>query len=164
VWAESAGPGLGSTFFVRLPRIVAELPAPPPAPQWPAASPKGARRVLIVDDNADAAEMLATLLAVEGHHVQTATSGSAALAMVRDFHPHIAFLDIGMPGMSGYDLARRLRADARLSGIILVAVTGWGQDEDRRRSAEAGLDHHLTKPVDPRVVQTMVAGCGADLA
>jgi signal transduction histidine kinase/CheY-like chemotaxis protein len=164
VWAESEGPGLGSTFFVRLPRLVADLPAQLPAKPWPAAPSKQARRVLIVDDNADAAEMLATLLAVEGHQVQTATSGSAALAIVRDFHPHIAFLDIGMPGMSGYDLAGRLRADPQLSGITLVAVTGWGQDDDKRRSAEAGLDHHLTKPVDPRVVQTMVAACCADLS
>jgi signal transduction histidine kinase len=163
VWAESEGAGRGSTFCVRLPRVAAELPPPRPAPPWSAAGPQGARRVLIVDDNADAAEMLATLLAVDGHYVQTATSGSAALAVVRDFRPQIAFLDIGMPGMSGYDLARRLRADAQLSGITLVAVTGWGQDEDRRRSAEAGLDHHLTKPVDPRLVQTMVAACGADL-
>ena len=97
------------------------------------------------------------MLAAEGHDVRTATNGPSALAIVEEFHPHVALLDIGMPGMSGYELARRLRAEPHLSGIILVAVTGWGQDEDRRRSKEAGLDHHLTKPVDPRVVQALIA-------
>jgi CheY-like chemotaxis protein len=163
VWAESQGAGLGSTFFVRLPRVAAEAQTLLPSPLRDAGGLQRTRRVLVVDDNADAAETLGALLAVDGHDVRTATTGASALAMVREFHPHIAFLDIGMPGMSGYDLARRLRAEPQLSGITLVAVTGWGQDEDRRHSREAGFDHHLTKPVDPRTVQVTVAECRADL-
>jgi PAS domain S-box-containing protein len=157
VWADSDGPGAGSTFVVRLPRAGS---AEVDAEQLQGAASAGssqARRVLVVDDNADAAEMLATLLSMDGHDVRTAASGPAALEILNDFHPHIAFLDIGLPGMSGYELARRIRSDSRLAGITLIAVTGWGQDEDRRQSKEAGMDHHLTKPVDTREVQAFVA-------
>ena len=156
VWAESAGPGQGSVFSVRVPRATADAAPGLPPTAFDAGS-RTARRVLVVDDNADAVEMLGAVLAADGHDVRTARSGPSALAIVEEFHPHVALLDIGMPGMSGYELARRLRAEPHLSGIILVAVTGWGQDEDRRRSKEAGLDHHLTKPVDPRVVQALIA-------
>ena len=157
VWAESEGRGRGSTFVVRLPRIHAgEADAKQPHGAEPSGSLQS-RRVLVVDDNTDAAEMLATLLTIDGHDVRTAASGPAALEILKDFDPQVAFLDIGLPGMSGYELARRIRADARLEGITLVAVTGWGQDEDRRQSKEAGLDYHLTKPVDPREVQALVA-------
>jgi PAS domain S-box-containing protein len=155
VWAESDGPGLGSTFVVRLPRATDGALAEA-GPADAVARPASARRVLVVDDNTDAAEMLAALLEADGHDVRTAFSGPAALEIAEHFHPHIAFLDIGMPGMSGYELARRLRALPALRGTALIAVSGWGQDEDRRRSAEAGLDHHLTKPVDPRAVQQLV--------
>ena len=157
VWAESEGPGRGSTFIVRIPRVPesAEAPQPPDEPS-PAPRSLPARRVLVVDDNADAAEMLAALLEADGHDVRTAFSGPSALELVEAFHPHVVFLDIGMPGMSGYELAQRLRAKATLRDTMLVAVSGWGQDEDRRRSKEAGLDHHLTKPVDPRAVQELV--------
>jgi CheY-like chemotaxis protein len=157
VWAESEGPGRGSTFVVRLARAGT---AHVDAEQAQGAATMGssrARRVLVVDDNTDAAEMLATLLSMDGHDVKTAASGPAALDIVKDFHPEIAFLDIGLPGMSGYELARRIRTEPRLAGITLIAVTGWGQDEDRRQSKEAGMDHHLTKPVDPREVQAFVA-------
>jgi CheY-like chemotaxis protein len=112
--------------------------------------------VLVVDDNADAAETLATLLAVDGHDVRTAASGAAALVLTRAFTPDIAFLDIGMPGMSGYELARRLRDDPVTADVRLVAVTGWGQAEDRRLAQEAGFDHHLTKPVAPADVTGLV--------
>ena len=157
VWAESEGPGRGSTFVVRLPRADssdADTERPHGAARTGTSQ---ARRVLVVDDNIDGAEMLATFLSMDGHDVRTAASGPAALEILEDFHPHIAFLDIGLPGMSGYELARRIRADPRLAGITLIAVTGWGQDEDRRQSKEAGMDHHLTKPVDPREVQAFVA-------
>jgi CheY-like chemotaxis protein len=113
--------------------------------------------VLVVDDNTDAADTLATLLAVGGHDVRTATSGPAAIALTRGFIPDIAFLDIGMPGMSGYELARQLRHDRALDGTMLVAVTGWGQAEDRRLSKEAGFDGHMTKPVEPADVLSLVA-------
>ena len=157
VWAESEGPGRGSTFVVRLP---CTHDGHADAERSHGAEPAGSlqsRRVLVVDDNIDAAEMLATLLSLDGHDVRTAPSGPAALEIIKDFHPQVAFLDIGLPGMSGYELARRIRAEPRLAGIMLVAVTGWGQDEDRRQSKEAGLDYHLTKPVDPREVQALVA-------
>jgi PAS domain S-box-containing protein len=159
VWAESDGLKCGSTFVVRLPVAAADAAAQPPSSQErldDAPSP-AARRILVVDDNADAADTLAALLAVDGHDVRTASSGAAALALAPMFLPHVAFLDIGMPGMNGYELARRLRADPAAGGLLLVAVTGWGQAEDRRRAIEAGFDHHLTKPVDPKDVATLVA-------
>jgi signal transduction histidine kinase len=149
VWAESDGPGRGSRFVVRLPRAA---PGPETAPGVaalaPARSGQLGRRVLVVDDNDDAAETLAEILRFDGHEVTTAASGPAALSAVVRFRPDVALLDIGMPGMSGYELARRLRADPRLSSTVLVALTGWGQDKDRRESQEAGFAQHLTKPVD----------------
>jgi CheY-like chemotaxis protein len=158
VWAESDGAGQGSTFVVRLPLAsAAAAPSEPVQARGPVSAANSGRRVLVVDDNTDAAEMLAYLLSVDGHDVRTASSGAAALEVVADFRPHIAFLDIGMPVMSGYELARRLRQDANLHGLTLVAVTGWGQAEDRRRSTEAGFDEHLTKPVDPNRVLAIVA-------
>ena len=169
VWAESEGSGQGSTFVIRLPRAreAAAAVEPTPVTAVPGAS-SPSRRVLVVDDNVDAAQMLAALLATEGHEVHTAATGPAALDIVQDFHPHAAFLDIGLPGMSGYELARRLRMNPHLAGTTLVAVTGWGQDEDRRQSKEAGFDYHLTKPVDPTEVQALVAQSrhcpGSDLA
>jgi PAS domain S-box-containing protein len=157
VWAESGGPGRGSAFIVRLPLAPEGEPEPrrtePPKPHVS----QHARRVLVVDDNADAAETLAALLALDGHDVRIAGTGPDALAMLADFSPEIAFLDIGLPGMNGYELARRIRGESRHAGVRLVAVTGWGQREDRRLSREAGFDHHLTKPVDPHDVQTLVA-------
>ncbi|HUP40945.1 MAG TPA: ATP-binding protein [Vicinamibacterales bacterium] len=157
VWAESEGPGRGSTFVVRLPRAGTAFADAQPLDSAAPARSSQSRRVLVVDDNTDAAEMLATLLSMDGHDVRTAASGPAALEIISDFHPDIAFLDIGLPGMSGYELARRIRTETHLAGITLIAVTGWGQDDDRRQSKEAGMDHHLTKPVDPREVQAFVA-------
>ncbi len=105
------------------------------------------RRVLVVDDNADAADSLAMLLQVRGDEVRVAYDGEEALAAELDFHPEVVLLDIGMPKLSGYEVARRIR-DARGPGVLIVAITGWGQDEDRQRAREAGFDHHFTKPVD----------------
>jgi len=156
VWAESEGLDRGTTLFVHLPGCIVAREAPAPAVRAPA-SARTARRVLVVDDNEDAAEMLSMLLDIEGHDVRTAASGPAALEVIRTFAPEIAFLDIGMPGMDGFELARRLRADARLADILLVAVTGWGQDDDRRQSREAGFDAHLTKPVEPDAVREAIA-------
>lgn len=156
VWAESDGPDRGSTFVVRLPRASAAAPAAVPGQlSLPAPSP-APRRVLVVDDNADAAETLAALLTLEGHEVRTAGSGPAALRLLADFHPEVAFLDIGLPGMSGYELAQRLRAEKGTAGATLVAVTGWGQNHDRRQAMDAGFDDHLTKPVDSRDVKRLV--------
>jgi CheY-like chemotaxis protein len=105
------------------------------------------RRVLVVDDNADAADSLAMLLQVRGDEVRVAYDGEEALVAELDFQPQVVLLDIGMPKLSGYEVARRIR-DARGPGVLIVAITGWGQDEDRQRAREAGFDHHFTKPVD----------------
>ncbi len=161
-WADSAGPGRGSRFSIRLPKAPAGVVLPlseAAAPVTPDA-PRS-RRVLVVDDNLDAAEMLATLLELDGHETRTAPDGPAALDLAGEFSPEIVFLDIGLPGMNGYELARRLRALPGLAAVRLVAVTGWGQDDDRRQSANAGIDRHLTKPVDPNAVRAMV-GMPAD--
>ena len=106
-----------------------------------------ARRVLVVDDNADAADSLAMLLQVRGDEVRVAYDGEEALFAEQEFKPDILLLDIGMPKLSGYDVARRVR-EARGPGVLLVAITGWGQEEDRQRARDAGFDHHFTKPVD----------------
>ena len=107
----------------------------------------GVRRVLVVDDNEDAADSLATLLDVTGFLVRVAYDGPEAIAAADEFRPAVALLDIGLPRLSGYDIARHVRAQ-RGDGVLLVAITGWGQEEDRRRAREAGFDHHFTKPAD----------------
>ena len=145
----SAGVGQGSEFVVRLPLPAqdhASRPANLPVVQA-AAGPAG-HRVLVVDDNRDFADSLATLLQTLGNEVRVANDGAAGLEMAREFVPHVAFLDIGMPKLNGFDLAMRLRALPSLAHSYLVAVTGWGQDEDRRRAKEAGFDKHLVKPVE----------------
>jgi CheY-like chemotaxis protein len=110
-------------------------------------STQDTRRILVVDDNADAADSLALLLQVRGDDVRIAYDGPEALEAERAFHTAVVLLDIGMPGMSGYEVARRMR-EVRGAGVLIVAITGWGQDEDRARAREAGFDHHFTKPVD----------------
>ena len=106
-----------------------------------------ARRVLVVDDNADAAESLAMLFEVNGDQVRIAYDGEEALEAEGDFRPEVVLLDIGMPKLSGYEGAKRIR-EARGGKVLIVAITGWGQEDDRRRAREAGFDHHFTKPVD----------------
>jgi signal transduction histidine kinase/CheY-like chemotaxis protein len=146
VLAESSGPGLGSRFVVRIPLAPAlEEKALPIA----LATPPAARlRILVVDDNADAAEMLAMLLELRGHQILVAHTGPAALEAAAELKPEVVFLDIGLPGLNGYEVARRLRADASRPQPVLVAVTGWGSEEDRRQAKAAGFDGHLVKPVD----------------
>jgi two-component system CheB/CheR fusion protein len=114
-------------------------------------------RVLVVDDNADAAESLGMLLEVRGNAVRIAYDGLEALEAADAFDPDIVLLDIGMPKMSGYEVARRLRAD-RGDSVLIVAITGWGQEEDRRRAREAGFDHHFTKPVDYEALIELIEG------
>ncbi|MDO9358117.1 MAG: ATP-binding protein [Polaromonas sp.] len=149
VTAASAGADQGSTFTVRLPCLLQ-----PAAASLPAGAPAGAAveapvlKVLIVDDNIDAAETLATVLGLMGHQTRTAYEGEAVLEVAADFHPDVVLLDIGLPRMTGYEVAEQLRADPRFGRTVLVAVTGWGSESDRRRSREAGFDEHLTKPVD----------------
>ncbi|CAN7520371.1 PAS domain S-box protein [Massilia sp. LjRoot122] len=147
VEARSEGLGQGSEFIVRLP--LAEAPqALPQQPGGPAEAPLEGRRILVVDDNGDAAESLALLLESSGAEVRTAREGPAGLALAREFAPHAVLLDLGMPGMDGFEVARRLRAEPRHAGLAIIALTGWGQEEDRRRTRDSGFDQHLTKPVD----------------
>ena len=113
------------------------------------------RRILVVDDNVDSAESLTVLLQVSGHDVCAAHSGDAALAAARDFRPDVVLLDIGMPGMDGHEVARRLREEHR--DLVLVAVTGYGLERDRLDSKQAGFDHHLVKPVDPETLRGLLA-------
>jgi signal transduction histidine kinase len=145
VEARSDGPGLGSEFIVRLPvQADATVTQAPPRP----IEPLPARRILIVDDSRDGGESLAMLLRVLGAEVALAHSGRRALECVETFKPDVVLLDIGMPGMDGYEVARRIRANPANRHLSLIALTGWGQDEDRRRSVAAGFNHHLVKPAD----------------
>jgi PAS domain S-box-containing protein len=148
VTAASEGPGKGSEFRVTLP-LDTSMGAAISAPAAPASAPVrplGRRRVLVVDDNRDAAELLAEALELEGYQTRVAFDGPSALRVAAEFRPELAFLDIGLPVMDGYDLARRLRA-LKQGPLVLVAITGYGQPADRARSAEAGFDEHLVKPI-----------------
>jgi CheY-like chemotaxis protein len=172
VQALSEGPNRGSEFIVRLP-ILPETaakanaePTPQTASSAPTRSPSqedGAsalsRRVLVVDDNVTAAQSLALVLKLEGYDVQVAHDGAVVLEAARRFRPEVVLLDIGLPGMDGYQLAGRLRQDQalRVHIALLVAVTGYAEDEARRRSREAGFDHHLVKPIDPDALLALLA-------
>jgi CheY-like chemotaxis protein/nitrogen-specific signal transduction histidine kinase len=153
--ASSDGPGRGSSFTVRLPLLQsgADHDASPDRADAPARS---GCRVLIAEDNSDTAEMMQMMLQLKGHDVRVAADGSEAVAIATAFEPHIAFLDIGMPRVDGYEAARRIR-DLLGDRVTLVALTGWGQDDDKRLSLEAGFDHHLTKPPEPDVVERLIA-------
>jgi CheY-like chemotaxis protein len=145
VSAASDGPGRGSTFVVRLPRI--DAPADATADVPPARSVR-MRRVLIVEDNAEGREMLRTVLELAGHEIAEAADGAAAIEAAQSSPPDVAIIDIGLPGIDGYEVARQVRGMGR-SNTTLIALTGYGQPEDRRRSADAGFHAHITKPVDP---------------
>ncbi|MFP5393459.1 MAG: ATP-binding protein, partial [Gammaproteobacteria bacterium] len=156
VEAHSDGVGKGSTFTLRLP-LPPQLDAGEHASATPARREGGARRVLVVDDNVDAAEILSAMLELTGHVTRVAHNGHAALEAAQAFRPDVAFLDIGMPGMDGYELAHALRQLPGMQDIVLVALTGWGAHEDRARSRDAGFNHHLTKPADFMAVQALLA-------
>jgi PAS domain S-box-containing protein len=156
VEAHSAGPGLGSELVVRLPLLEPAAVRVGTEPTRAASRITG-QRILVVDDNVDAAESLSALLRCLGADVLTVHDGPAALQCVRIHKPSAAVLDIGMPGMDGYEVARRTRADPDGAGLLLIALTGWGNEEDRRRSKEAGIDHHLVKPVELDVLESLLA-------
>ncbi|HVE53566.1 MAG TPA: ATP-binding protein [Ramlibacter sp.] len=148
--ASSPGPRLGSTFTIRLP-VAAEVqpPSEPAGALAPDASSEARPlRVVVVDDNVDAAETFALVLGMSGHQTSMAHSGPQALELIASFRPDVVFLDIGLPGMSGYDVARQLRSRPESRALTIVALTGWGSEADRARARQAGFDHHLTKPVE----------------
>jgi CheY-like chemotaxis protein len=148
--ARSAGVGLGSELTVRLPLAPSSAPAEsPPAARRPAARGAGGLRIVVADDNRDAASSLAALLALHGHRVELAHDGEHALKALERLRPQLALLDIGMPKVNGYDVARRVRAEPWGHATKLVAVTGWGQDHDRDRALAAGFDDHWVKPIEP---------------
>jgi CheY-like chemotaxis protein len=145
----SEGVGLGSTFCVRLPVATAWPAAVPPAFGQPLRGGSAdAVSVLIVDDNVDSAESLSRLLQMLGYRTRTGNDGLEAVQLAEAFRPRVVLLDIGLPGLSGHDAARRIRAEPWGREMLLIALSGWGQDDDRRKSREAGFDHHFVKPVD----------------
>jgi len=163
VEARSDGPGKGSEFIVRLPQalsLVGNKPADEAVPVRPTAS----LRILVADDNLDSADSLAMLLTLEGNETQMAHDGLAALEVAATFRPDVMLLDIGMPKLNGYEVCRRIRQQAWGKDIVVIALTGWGQEEDKRRSLEAGVDYHLVKPVDFASLEKLLTGVTATRA
>jgi CheY-like chemotaxis protein len=156
VEARSEGSGQGSQFVVRLPlaKGAAQAAEPPRAVAPPMAA--AGRRILVADDNKDTADSLQRVLELYGYDVRVAYDGAAALRLGAAFRPEVAVLDIGMPGANGYEVAREIRKQQGPQ-IKLVALTGWGQEGDRRRAMEAGFDFHLTKPVDPGTLNDLLS-------
>lgn len=155
--ARSGGLGEGAVFVVRLPLANDGRTAIHSGTAAALSAPDVGLRILVADDNQDAAIALSTLLEVLGHRVRTVFDGEAAVQMAAEFDPQVALLDIGMPKMNGFETCQRIRAHLRGRGMTLVAVTGWGQSEDRRMSQEAGFDHHLVKPVDPKMLTELIS-------
>jgi signal transduction histidine kinase/DNA-binding response OmpR family regulator len=154
----SAGAGLGTEVRVLLP-CISEVPHGGETSDAAPAPPRerqGGKRVLVVDDNADAAESIAVFLRLEGHEVKTVTDGLQALGCFAVFAPHVAVIDIGLPGVSGYDLARSMRQNRDVTTPLMIALTGYGQSEDFERSRQAGFDHHFVKPANPREIQAAI--------
>jgi signal transduction histidine kinase/ActR/RegA family two-component response regulator len=162
VEARSEGPGHGSEFLVRLPLEVVTAPddAPPSRARPGAALPP--QRILVVDDNRDSADSAAVLLKLLGAQVHLSYDGPAALAAIDSFRPDVVLMDIGLPGMDGYEVARRIRQRPELDHLTLIAITGWGQAEDRLRSQAAGFQHHLVKPADPSALQALLETLDAE--
>jgi CheY-like chemotaxis protein len=155
--AKSNGAAQGSEFTVRLP-LSAKQNVPAPASVRPGSeSPKESKRVLIVDDNRNQARTLARLLEAMGHQATVAYDGPDALELAGEFNPDVALIDIGLPGMSGYEVARRLREQREFRDLVLVAQTGWGREEDRQRAMEAGFNYHLVKPIERDTFREILA-------
>jgi signal transduction histidine kinase len=159
VTAYSDGPGKGSEFLIRLPLRMQrprELMQSTLTPESGLNGSKPGHRILLADDNRDALDSLATLLQCDGHEVHTAGDGAEALEVAAQCRPDVVLLDIGMPKLDGYEVARRIRAEPWGKSAVLIALTGWGQDEDRRRSREVGFDSHLVKPLDPDALSSLL--------
>jgi signal transduction histidine kinase/ActR/RegA family two-component response regulator len=162
VAAHSDGSGRGSEFVVALPRSTTQVADAEEQVALTYRTAETVQRILVVDDNCDAAMMLADALTAQGHVARVALNGVDALQIAAQFRPDVALLDVGLPVMDGYELARRLGDDPELRGLKMIAVTGYGQEQDRRRSAVAGFSAHLIKPVDLEQLRAVVEGPGAD--
>jgi CheY-like chemotaxis protein len=156
VHAHSAGLGQGSEFVIRLPLAAQQASSNPPRAEDRPGSGLGQRRILVVDDNRDAAMSMRMLLKVLGADVRVAFNGPDALQLIEEYKPAVVLLDIGMPGMDGYEVARRIRQQNKFDDVMLIALTGWGREDDRRRSQSAGFDQHLTKPAEMRALETLL--------
>jgi CheY-like chemotaxis protein len=162
VTAHSAGLLRGSEFTVRLPLQASPADRVEPTPV--AREPSLTRRILVVDDNRDAADSLGVVLALHGMEARTAHDGYAALEALDEFRPSVILLDLGLPGIDGYEVAQRVRQHPHGRRATIIALTGWGQERDRRRSADAGMDHHLVKPVDIEALRQLLATLPAEPA
>jgi CheY-like chemotaxis protein len=156
VSAHSEGAGRGSEFVVRLPLATRRSRRVQPAEKTKTSPVLDRRRVLVVDDNCDAANSFGTLLQLLGAEVNVVYNGPDALKMLDEQQPTVVFLDLGMPGMDGYEVARRIRQASKSRPVTLIALTGWGQEADRSRSQAAGFDYHLIKPADIGVLETLL--------
>jgi CheY-like chemotaxis protein len=156
VSAESPGIGLGSTFTIRLPLLSAGPHAMATTLSSQTSSQPGQLQVLVVDDNTDAAESLGVLLDIEGHVAHIAHTGAEALQLAKSRALDVVFLDIGLPDMTGYEVARQMRLLPGMQKTLLVALTGWGTQDDRQRTREAGFDRHLTKPAELPAVEELL--------
>jgi CheY-like chemotaxis protein/anti-sigma regulatory factor (Ser/Thr protein kinase) len=158
VAVQSDGAGLGSAFSVRLPISIAPAKAEPSsAARSEAASPTPKLRVLVVDDNNDGVTMMGIVVRTLGHEVRTAGDGVEAIAAAAEFRPHVVLMDLGMPRMTGYEAAQHIRGQAWGKSMLLVALTGWGLDEDKQRTKDAGFDQHLVKPADPATLRKLLS-------
>ena len=154
--AHSEGPGRGSEFVIRLPMRACQA-AHHAIPDTTLHKTKAAWRILVVDDNVDAADSLALLFKADGHDAQVSYSSQAALELASKYRPDFVLLDIGLPGMDGYEVARRLRVQADVQNLRLIALTGYGHETDHARSKEAGFDHHVVKPVEFEALSSLLA-------
>jgi CheY-like chemotaxis protein/two-component sensor histidine kinase len=158
VQARSEGYGLGSEFVVRLTALPAVHESQPPADEGEAPPSSGHRRILVADDNPDSADTLSMLLTLTGNEVLTASDGLQAVDVAAAFRPDVILLDIGMPKLNGYESCRRIRQQPWGEQPVIIAITGWGQDDDKRRSQEAGFNYHIVKPIDPDALEKLLAG------
>ncbi len=157
VEAHSEGPGLGSEFIIRLPVASAPAPEEPSNDKHQKPVKASRHRILVVDDNVDAARLLGMLLKMLGHETRIAHDGLEGVKAAEVFRPDVILLDLGMPKLNGYDACRRIREHSWGQGMFIVALTGWGQEEDKTRSREAGFDHHLVKPVEREILENLFA-------
>jgi CheY-like chemotaxis protein len=158
---HSKGPGCGSEFIVRIPAGLSQAERLPVADNQE--SPGGLRlKVLVVDDNKDVADTCSMLIELSGHHVQVAYTGGDAIEIAEAFRPQVILTDIGLPDINGYEFAQRVRATPWGKTVVLVAITGWGAQESQQQSALAGFNHHLTKPIDPKTIESLLASLATD--